>query len=137
MGLLQYRSTNGSGFVSVMIEIPQSKSSMHLSCGAIPPFPSHIPCVCLHTYRLLPLPVDIETCKIDVERRYPDARSTNSTKVLIKMHSQSGIWQAQSTTVQIHRDEALEEYSIPTPQDVFEREDFEYVKEQWFQHALA
>jgi len=37
----------------------------------------------------------------------------------------------------IHRDEALEEYSIPTPQDVFEREDFEYVKEQAFQNALA
>ena len=61
----------------------------------------------------------------------------NSAKVLIKMHSRSGIWQAQSTTVQIHRDAAVEEYSIPPPQDVVERADFEYVKEQAFQNALA
>ena len=76
----------------------------------------------------------------------------NSAKVLIKMHSRSGIWQAQRTTVQIHRDAAVEEYSIPTPQDVVERflhrpfaechqhdhgHDFEYVKEQAFQNALA
>jgi hypothetical protein len=39
--------------------------------------------------------------------------------------------------VQIHRDAAVEEYSIPTPQDVVERADFEYVKEQAFQNALA
>ena len=51
----------------------------------------------------------------------------NSAKVIIKMHVRSGIWQAQSTTVQLHRDAAVEEYSIPTPQDVFESEDFELV----------
>ena len=39
--------------------------------------------------------------------------------------------------MQIHRDAAVEEYSIPPPQDVVERADFEYVKEQAFQNALA
>jgi len=54
------------------------------------------------------------------------------------MHSsQSGLWQAQRTTVEIHRDGAVEEYSIPAPQDVIERADFVYVKEQAVQNALA
>ena len=61
----------------------------------------------------------------------------NSAKVIIKMHARSGIWQAQSTTVQIHRDAAVDEYSIPTPQDVFENEDFELVKTHALQNALA
>ena len=62
---------------------------------------------------------------------------SNSAKVIITMHSREGLWHAQSTTVQVHRDAAVEEYSIPTPQDVVERADFEYVKEQAFQNALA
>ena len=63
---------------------------------------------------------------------------SNSAKVIIKMHSsQSGLWQAQRTTVELHRDGAVEEYSIPPPQDVIERADFVYVKEQAVQNALA
>ena len=62
---------------------------------------------------------------------------SNSAKVIITMHSREGLWHAQSTIVQIHREAAEEEYSIPTPQDVVERADFEYVKEQAFQNALA
>ena len=62
---------------------------------------------------------------------------SNSAKVIITMHSREGLWHAQSTIVQIHRDAAVEEYSIPTPQEVVERADFEYVKEQAFQNALA
>jgi hypothetical protein len=61
----------------------------------------------------------------------------NSTKVIIKVHSRSGLWHAQNTTIQIHRNATVEEYSIPSPQDVFESEDFELVKEQAFQNALA
>ena len=61
----------------------------------------------------------------------------NSAKVIIKMHSHSGLWHAQSTTVQIYRGAAVEEYSIPPPQEVIELEDFVYVKEQAFQNALA
>jgi hypothetical protein len=61
----------------------------------------------------------------------------NSAKVIIKMHSHSGLWQAQKTTIQIHRNATVEEYSLPTPQDVFESEDFELVKEHAFQNALA
>ena len=42
-----------------------------------------------------------------------------------------------STTVQIHRNETVEEYSIPIPQDGFESEDFELVREHVVQDALA
>ena len=69
---------------------------------------------------------------------FPMPHSPNSAKVIIKMHSsQSGLWQAQRTTVELHRDGAVEEYSIPPPQDVIERADFVYVKEQAVQNALA
>ena len=53
------------------------------------------------------------------------------------MHSRSGLWQAQNTTVQIHRTAAVEQYSIPTPQEVFESEDFELVKDHALQNAVA
>ena len=62
---------------------------------------------------------------------------SNSAKVIITMHSREGLWHAQSTIVQIQRDAAVEEYSIPTPQDVVERADFEYVKAHALQDALA
>ncbi|HEY6261067.1 MAG TPA: hypothetical protein VIW47_05705 [Nitrospiraceae bacterium] len=61
----------------------------------------------------------------------------NSTKVIIKAHSRSGLWQAEKTTIQIHRNATVEEYLIPAPQDVFESEDFELVKEHALQNALA
>jgi hypothetical protein len=53
------------------------------------------------------------------------------------MHSRSGLWHAQNTTIQIHRAATVEEYSIPTPQEVFENEDFELVKAHALQNALA
>ena len=53
------------------------------------------------------------------------------------MHSRSGLWQAHNTTVQIHRTAAVEQYSIPTPQEVFESEDFELVKDHALQNAVA
>ena len=61
----------------------------------------------------------------------------NSAKIIIKLRSRSGLWQAQYTTVQIHRDAAVEDYSAPIPQDGFENEDFELVKEHAVQNALA
>ena len=61
----------------------------------------------------------------------------NPAKVIITLHARSGLWQLQNTTVQIHRNATLEEYSIPTPEDIFESEDFELVKTHAFQNALA
>ena len=61
----------------------------------------------------------------------------NSAKAIIKMHSRSGLWHAQSTTVQIQRTAAVEQYSIPTPEDVFENEDFELVKAHALENAIA
>ena len=61
----------------------------------------------------------------------------NSAKAIIKMHSRSGLWHAQNTTLQIHLAAAVEEYPIPTPEDVFENGDFELVKAHALENALA
>ena len=61
----------------------------------------------------------------------------NSAKAIITMHSRSGLWHAQNTTLQFHRDATVEEYSIPTPEDMFENGDFELVKAHALENALA
>ena len=60
-----------------------------------------------------------------------------SVKVIIEMRSRSGLWHAQTTTVQIHRHATAEEYSAPIPPDGFESEDFVLVKEHAVENALA